>query len=254
MWQTWDAFGGAFRAQCAQNGLRIDGKTVRRRVPDTLAAKGPFCTYGGDPLTEFVKHMFKWSSNFVSEMLFKTMGVRKFGEPGSWPKGVSAVEDWWQSRGLPGRPQIINGSGMGSARPPRRAGGRADRADGVEDTSYASAPALSGTENFISAGQMVALLTYVSKQKSYFPDYLSAFPVAGVDGTLRSRFNKSKLKGVVRGKTGTLNSVNVSTLAGYMLLDDKTYAFAVFCVGPKQYDNWTLQEQVLETVARVAGW
>jgi len=280
MWTTWEAFGGAFRAQCADNGLKIEGKTALRRVPDTLVAKGPFYTFGGDPLTEFVKHMFKWSSNFVAEMLFKTMGAVRLEEPGTWPKGVKAVTEWWESCGLPGKPHVINGSGMGGEssilkRSARARHGQAAQAEAMDTTelgaivaagedeeapaaSAASVP-VSGTaiENLVSAGQMVELLTYVSKQKSYFPDFIASLPVSGVDGTLSSRFKRSRLKGVVRAKTGTINSIKVSTLAGYMLLDDKTYAFAVFCknVGPSQYDNWIMQEQILETVAKTAnGW
>jgi len=247
MWQSWESFGGAFRAQCADNGIKVAGKTVRQRVPDTLAAKAPFYLYGGDPLTEFVQHMFKWSSNFIAEMLFKTMGAEKMGDPGTWPKGAAAVTAWWEHRGLPGRPQIINGSGMGGERASLAQGAAAD------DSSGAPMPK---NDNRVSPAQIVELLAYVSRQKNYFPDYVASLSSAGVDGTLRSRFQRSKLKGLVRAKTGTLNSVKVSTLAGYMFVEGKTYAFAVFCknVGPNQYDNWIMQEQILESVARNAEW
>jgi D-alanyl-D-alanine carboxypeptidase/D-alanyl-D-alanine-endopeptidase (penicillin-binding protein 4) len=242
MWQTWESFGGAFRAQCADNGIKVAGKTVRQRVPDTLVAKGAFYTYGGEPVAEFVKHMFKWSSNFISEMLFKTMGALRVDEPGSWSKGAAAVTAWWQTRGLPGKPQIINGSGMGGEK----------TSLGTPD----SAVTPSKNENRVSPAQIVELLTYVHKQKSYYPDYVAALSSAGIDGTLRTRFQRSKLKGIVRAKTGTLNSVKVSTLAGYMFIDDKTYAFAVFCknVGPNQYDNWIMQEQILELFAKPSEW
>jgi D-alanyl-D-alanine carboxypeptidase/D-alanyl-D-alanine-endopeptidase (penicillin-binding protein 4) len=247
MWQSWESFGGAFRAQCADNGIRITGKTMRQRVPDSLTAKAPFYLYGGEPLTEFIQHMFKWSSNFIAEMLFKTMGAEKMGDPGTWPKGAATVSSWWEFRGLPGKPQIINGSGMGGERSslPR---------SGVDDEDSSGAPPKN--DNRVSPMQIVELLAYVSKQKSYYPDYVASLSSAGVDGTLRSRFQRSKLRGIIRAKTGTLNSVKVSTLAGYMFLDNKTYAFAVFCknVGPNQYDNWIMQEQILEAVARTSGY
>ncbi|MCL2182636.1 MAG: D-alanyl-D-alanine carboxypeptidase/D-alanyl-D-alanine-endopeptidase [Chitinispirillia bacterium] len=239
MWQSWESFGGAFRGQCIEQGLRIDGKTVRRKVPDSLVTQGAFYAYGGEPVNEFVKHMFKWSSNFVSEMLFKTMGAVKLGEPGTWAKGADVVSEWWESRGLIGKPQIINGSGMGGEQASRGTDGAVGR------VRY---------ENLISASQITGLLAYVSKQKSYFPDYLACLSSSGVDGTLTSRFRRSKLRGLVRGKTGTLNSVKVSALAGYLLLDDKTYAFAILCrdVGSGQHDNWVMQEQILEQVAKVS--
>jgi D-alanyl-D-alanine carboxypeptidase len=274
MWTTWEAFGGAFRAQCADNGIKIEGKTAARRVPDTLVAKGAFYTFGGEPLTVFTKQMFKWSSNFVAEMLFKTIGAVRLEEPGTWPKGAKAVTEWWESCGLSGKPLIINGSGMGgessilkrSARSRQEHSASAQAMDttelgafpaAVDEAEAAQATSSTRIENLVSARQMVDLLTYVSKQKSYFPDFIASLPVSGVDGTLSSRFKRSKLKGIVRAKTGTINSIKVSTLAGYMLLDDRTYAFAVFCksVGPNQYDNWIMQEQILETVAKTAdGW
>ena len=274
MWTTWESFGGAFRAQCADNGIKIEGKTAARRVPDTLVAKGAFYTFGGEPLTVFTKQMFKWSSNFVAEMLFKTIGAVRLEEPGTWPKGAKAVTEWWESCGLSGKPLIINGSGMGgessilkrSARSRQEHSASAQAMDttelgafpaAVDEAEVAQATSSTRIENLVSARQMVDLLTYVSKQKSYFPDFIASLPVSGVDGTLSSRFKRSKLKGVVRAKTGTINSIKVSTLAGYMLLDDRTYAFAVFCksVGPNQYDNWIMQEQILETVAKTAdGW
>jgi len=240
MWQSWDAFGGAFRAQCIEQGLRIDGRTHRRRTPDTLITQGAFYAFGGEPVTEFVRHMFKWSSNFVSEMLFKTMGAIKYGEPGTWPKGTDVIAEWWESRGLSGKPQIINGSGMGGEKTSKGTDGTVGR------VRY---------ENLMTPRQAAELLSYVSKQKSYYPDFVAALPSSGVDGTLASRFRRSKLRGIVRGKTGTLNSVKVSALAGYLLLDDKTYAFAIFCkdVGSGQHDNWVMQEQILEHVAKASG-
>jgi len=276
MWTTWEAFGGAFRAQCADNGLKLEGKTAVRRVPDTLIAKGAFYTFAGEPLTEFERHMLKWSSNFVAEMLFKTIGAVRQGEPGTWPKGVNAVTDWWESSGLSGKPRIINGSGMGGEssvirRSAKRRQELTAEAQTADDTAELGANVTAGEEeeavvttgtvieNLISAGQMVELLTYVFKQKTYFPEFIASLPVSGVDGTLSSRFKRSRLKGIVRAKTGTINSLKVSTLAGYVLLDDRMLAFAVFCknAGPNQYDNWIMQEQILETVAKTAtgdGW
>jgi PBP4 family serine-type D-alanyl-D-alanine carboxypeptidase len=247
LWQTWQAFGGAFRAVSAESGLRIDGRTVRRAVPDSLINAGPFYTYGTEPVSEFVNLMLKWSSNYVSEMLFKTMGARRRGEPGTWPKGVTAVADWWESRELPGTPYIINGSGMGSVQTRRNQS--ADSASGQSATTRVR------TENLMTASQTVALLSHVHRQKNYYPEFLAALPSAGVDGTLRSRFPRSRLRGIVRAKTGTLNSLRVSALAGYILLDNKTYAFAIFCndTGSGQFDNWTFQEQVVELVAQ-EGW
>jgi D-alanyl-D-alanine carboxypeptidase/D-alanyl-D-alanine-endopeptidase (penicillin-binding protein 4) len=58
-----------------------------------------------------------------------------------------------------------------------------------------------GNTNRLSASQIVELLDHVWSQKQYLPEYLSALSVAGIDGTLKNRFKKSPLKGLVRGKT-----------------------------------------------------
>jgi D-alanyl-D-alanine carboxypeptidase len=153
-------------------------------------------------------------------MLFKTLSARRDTVQGSWDRSISFVNSWWKERGLPGAPVIKNGSGMGNT-------------------------------NRVSPAQIVALLSYVWKQKSFLPDYLAALSTAGIDGTLKSRFVKSKLKGMVRAKTGTLNVYGVNTLAGYLLLPSSTtYAFAIFCnkTGHTQYEDWMIQEQILEKV------
>ncbi|MFP4012474.1 MAG: D-alanyl-D-alanine carboxypeptidase/D-alanyl-D-alanine-endopeptidase [Chitinispirillaceae bacterium] len=226
VWQTWEVFGGAVRSLFRENGIQITGKTVRKRVPSGLESQDPFYTFKGQPLSDYVGHMFRHSNNFVSEMLFKTMGAVRDGSPGTWLNGAAVVSRWWAELDLPGKPLISNGSGMGK------------------------------TTNRLSASQIVELLSYVSRQKRYFPDYLASLSVSGVDGTLEDRFQRSRLKGIVRAKTGTLNSIRVSTLAGYVLLEDETYAFAILCngVGRGQYDNWVMQEQILEKLIAGIRW
>ena len=220
IWQTWEMAGGAVGALFDEAGISFSGKVIHGTTPDALQKDKPFYTFESEPLSIFVNHMFKYSSNFAAEMLFKTIPAAldtTHLTRGSWTLGTARILSWWEQNGLPGKPEIKNGSGMGNS-------------------------------NRISASQMSALLSHVWKQKKYLPEYLSALSVSGVDGTLKSRFKKSPLKGLVRGKTGTLNSYGVSTLAGYMLLPQGNYAFTVFCsnVGKGQYDNWVMQEQVLE--------
>ncbi len=225
VWQTWETFGGAVQAQFADNGMRLSGKILHRKISDSLISKGEFYSFESEPLTEFIDHMFKWSSNFTAEMLFKTMAAQKSGQ-GTWQGGAEVVQKWWESRNLPGKPVIVNGSGMGA------------------------------NTNRCSSRQIADLLAYVYKQKSYFPDFLSSLSVAGIDGTLKVRFYRSRLRGVVRAKTGTLNSAGVSSLAGYVLLPQKTYSFAIICnkVGQGQYDNWVIQEQILEQLVSAIRW
>lgn len=218
VWQTWEVFGGAMLSLFDETGIKFSGKVAHGITPDSLQKKPPFYRFESETLPYYVNHMFKYSSNFAAEMIFKTIPSVVDSTRGSWPLGSAKVLSWWEKCGLPGKPVIKNGSGMGNT-------------------------------NRISTLQIAELLSHVWKQKTYLPEYLNALSVGGIDGTLKSRFKKSPLKGLVRGKTGTLNDYGISALAGYLLLPEGTYSFAIICtkVGNGQYDNWTMQEQILES-------
>ncbi|MDG5814414.1 D-alanyl-D-alanine carboxypeptidase/D-alanyl-D-alanine-endopeptidase [Chitinispirillales bacterium ANBcel5] len=225
VWQTWEIFGGVIRDLFNGAGIEFNGQTLRERVPESLEEEGAFYVFRSQPLIESVEAMLKYSSNFASEMVLKTISAEKNAIPGSWSGGVEVLREWWNKNEFPGELVLNNGSGMGDV-------------------------------NRISADQIVNLLSYISQQRTYFPDLLSSLAIAGVDGTLDRRFRRSRLKGIVRAKTGTLNSLNVSTLAGYVLLEDRTYAFAILCngIGNGQFDNWVMQEKILESVSTGVRW
>jgi D-alanyl-D-alanine carboxypeptidase/D-alanyl-D-alanine-endopeptidase (penicillin-binding protein 4) len=224
LWQTWEAFGNALQPLFARRGILFQGRIIHGKVPDNLSKRTPFYEFSPEPLSEAIACMFKYSSNFTAEMLFKTLSARSDTVQGSWDRSAAFAGTWWKERGLPGTPVIKNGSGMGNS-------------------------------NRLSPAQTAALLSYAWRQKSWFPDYCSALSNAGLDGTLKVRFVNSKVTGVVRAKTGTLNALGVNTLAGYLLLPGSPpYAFAIFCnrTGRTQFEDWMLQEQILEKVAACA--
>jgi D-alanyl-D-alanine carboxypeptidase/D-alanyl-D-alanine-endopeptidase (penicillin-binding protein 4) len=219
VWQTWENFGWVIQALFDECGIQLVGRIRRGCVPDSLAASEPLYTFVSEPLTEFVGHMFKFSSNFAAEMIFKTIAAVSDSAPGSWKRASEIVEKWWEKSGLPGKVVMKNGSGMGNG-------------------------------NRISPSQVVALLERAWEDKATAPDFVSALSVAGVDGTLEKRFEQSYLKGIVRAKTGTLNNYGVSNLAGFVLLHDETYVFAILInrSGSDQYRHWAAHQKVLETV------
>jgi serine-type D-Ala-D-Ala carboxypeptidase/endopeptidase (penicillin-binding protein 4) len=220
VWETGDNFGGAIKSLLAPSGISFHGQVITRVTPDSVLSMDPILVFESQPLAEFVRYMYKYSSNFTADMVFKTLSAEsRSGRGGTWGEAAGIVANWWKNNGLPGTPRIVNGSGMGH-------------------------------DNRLSPAQIVALLRHVWGQKSYFPDYCADLSVAGIDGTVKSRFAYSRLKGIVRAKTGTLNNYGASTLAGYALYPGKTYAFAILINNSvrSQYQHWTLQEKILEAV------
>jgi serine-type D-Ala-D-Ala carboxypeptidase/endopeptidase (penicillin-binding protein 4) len=217
VWQTWEYFGSVLKTLLDDNGIKVKGRIRHGLVPAAIM-RDTFYVFPSIPLYDVVNHMLKISNNFMAEMVFKTLSAESDSTPGSWEKSSALALEWWKQKALPSVPRIKNGSGMGDS-------------------------------NRFSARQIVELLRYVWSQKSFLPEYLYSLPAAGIDGTLKSRFKDSRFKGIIRAKTGTLNDYGVSSIAGYVLMPKKTYAFAIFfhnCTNRKQTGHWEMQEKILE--------
>ena len=80
--------------------------------------------------------------------------------------------------------------------------------------------------NLLNADLLTKLLVYMYHNFELMPEYLASLPIAGVDGTLKSRMQGVSAEKVLRAKTGTLSGV--SALAGYTITaDDEVFAFGI---------------------------
>jgi D-alanyl-D-alanine carboxypeptidase/D-alanyl-D-alanine-endopeptidase (penicillin-binding protein 4) len=168
-----------FRGLWAEAGGTLSGITVTDQAP----AAAPFMMFASIPLTEALTRLNKHSNNLMTRNLFLTLGAEKYGAPATLEKGVRAIRDVLEQRGVPSRKLVLqNGSGLS----------RIER---------------------ISASALTHMLRSAYRSP-LFAEFESALPIVAVDGTLKRRFNGSVLAGNAHLKTGTLR--DVSALAGYV--------------------------------------
>jgi len=214
VWEPVSNAGESFRKIAKESGINSKFSIVIGKA-DTAKAQ-LILVHESEPIYVAVGGMFKYSNNFIAEMVFLTLAAQVSNKPANWAIGSQILEKWWEER-FPqsGKIRVVNGSGMGN-------------------------------QNKCSAAQISDLLNYVSKQ-SWFYEYVSGMPIAGIDGTLSTRFKNSDLKGNLRAKTGTLNDYGVSSLAGYFTADGELYS-AVFIANDRttaQYAKWTLSDNLI---------
>jgi len=163
----------------------------------------------------------KPSNNFVAESIYRTLGAELHGVPGTLEKGTRAVVEYLTSMGVPRDAyRIVNGSGLTH-------------------------------ENRISPHALAQLLRGIYYDPATAPDFLTSLAIAGIDGTIASRFQGTDAVGLVRAKTGTLNGV--SALSGYVGDKDDVIVFSIFMEGFRQKrtpDARRLQVRLVQAMLR----
>jgi D-alanyl-D-alanine carboxypeptidase/D-alanyl-D-alanine-endopeptidase (penicillin-binding protein 4) len=183
---------GTFVELWRESGGEFDGKM---RIEATPPDARPLMSFDSLTLGEVIRLTNKFSNNLMARHLFLTIGEDRFGAPATPEKGARAIADWSRERGLPLADVVIdNGSG------------------------------LSRTER-ISALDMATMLR-AAYHSRWAPEFVASLPLAGIDGTMRSRMQKT-VAGSVRLKTGHLDGV--TAVAGYVTgQSGKTYVLVSF--------------------------
>jgi D-alanyl-D-alanine carboxypeptidase/D-alanyl-D-alanine-endopeptidase (penicillin-binding protein 4) len=209
----WDrvVFSGALSPQCAERSFarvllqpatyafgtfvelwhELGGEfSGKLRVEAAPAEAQLLLTFDSLTLAEIVRLTNKFSSNLMARHLLLTMGSEHSGAPATLDKGAAAIADWSRERGIDLQGMDIdNGSGL-------------------------------SRKTHISVLQMANVLGAAYRSR-YAPEFIASLPLAGVDGTLRSRM-KLTPAGAVRLKTGHLDGV--SGVAGFVTAaGGKTY-------------------------------
>jgi D-alanyl-D-alanine carboxypeptidase/D-alanyl-D-alanine-endopeptidase (penicillin-binding protein 4) len=210
--------GETLRRLLEQHGVRVGGRVLLGPVPPDARL---LHVAESEPLGELVRRLQKTSNNFMAEQLVKALGAASAGPPGSWASGVAAVEGFLAEVGIPRGAYVMkNGSGLNDA-------------------------------NRFSARQTVQLLAAMSRRFPLAAEFLAALPVAGKDGTIRTRMEGTDAAGQVRAKTGTLDGV--VALSGYVeTAGHERLAFAIL-VNDHGGRNGAVTHRVDELAALLAG-
>lgn len=164
-----------------------------QRTPDPNAVV--LAEHVSPPLVESVRVTNKVSHNLHAELFLRTVGREKLGL-GSTAAGLKVERDFLRQAGVPDSDVVLtDGSGL-------------------------------SREDLVTPRAVVALLRYAARQP-WGADYLSSFPIAGLDGTLENRMRNTAASGLIMAKTGEVE--HVRALSGYATtLRGEHLVFAIF--------------------------
>jgi D-alanyl-D-alanine carboxypeptidase/D-alanyl-D-alanine-endopeptidase (penicillin-binding protein 4) len=184
-------FAAALKEALARRGIRVDGAARSVRWPELPAVPTNGIVLGevsSPPLRELVKAFMKPSQNLEADLIFAHVGeLNRTGETPAWRTSeqlaVAALENFLRTNELP-----------------------------ASDVHFDEGSGLS-RNNLTTANATLALLKFMAAQRSA-DDFLNSLPLAGVDGTLRSRMKGTPAENNARAKTGTLRWAN--SLSGHV--------------------------------------
>jgi D-alanyl-D-alanine carboxypeptidase/D-alanyl-D-alanine-endopeptidase (penicillin-binding protein 4) len=185
------------RSALASKGVTITGQS---QTIDALGRGGqPLQTNSlveissveSPPLSIIAAQTLKPSQNLYTELILRALG--KAAAPNGTPSsperttaddGIDAVKTFLRGAGIEPRSQVVQADGSGLSR-----------------------------HDYITASATLQLLTYMTTHR-YASVFRDALPIAGVDGTLKTRLRGTPAAGNLRAKTGTINGV--ASLSGYV--------------------------------------
>jgi len=185
-----------FKEQLAATGIRVTGRARLADDDERLSPRGKLVATTTSGLGAAIRITNRRSQNFYAEQILKTLG-RENQSSGSFAGGVSAVEEFLASLGIPrGSYQMADGSG------------------------------LSRNDRFTPA-QMITVLQHMYRHR-HGELFVVSLPAYGEDAAAGRRGPRPRV--TVRAKTGTLRGVRC--LSGYVLgAGGRSVAFAILSNG-----------------------
>jgi len=205
------AFASMFRDALVKRGVKIDGRvrTVNARSGAGIDPDSPMglveladvsrvprpveiASLQSPAFSLIAAHTLKPSQNQYTEIILRTLGKVRLTPMG---QSLMATNQDNETAGLEVVRNFLHQAGVGDS-----------------DLVLSDGSGLSRND-MITANATVQLLIFMSKHR-YFAQFRDALPIAGVDGTLRTRMRGTPAEGNVRAKTGSLSSV--ASLSGYV--------------------------------------
>jgi D-alanyl-D-alanine carboxypeptidase/D-alanyl-D-alanine-endopeptidase (penicillin-binding protein 4) len=165
----------------SQRGVSVTG-LVDLNIDSLAAPLDTVYVIQSPPLREILKHFMKPSQNQIGEALLKTLGLEKTGI-GTADAGAAVISTQLRDWGIDSTEYVVyDGSGL-------------------------------SRHDLVTPHAIVTILSTMRKDTA-FTVYYDAFPIAGVDGTIRSRMKGTAAENNLHGKTGTIEFVR--SLSGYV--------------------------------------
>jgi D-alanyl-D-alanine carboxypeptidase/D-alanyl-D-alanine-endopeptidase (penicillin-binding protein 4) len=204
------AYVAALTEALRDRGITVGGQAG---TPDSEHADSMF-TMVSVPLREILPAILKPSQNQIAEVFLRTIGLERTGI-GTADSGRRVVERQFTDWKIPSDGYVVrDGSGL-------------SRSD------------------LISPEAVVGILD-VMRRSPNFDLFYQSLPIAGVDGTIRTRMKGTPAEGNVHAKTGSLSMVR--SLSGYVrTADGRLLEFSILC------NNWMAPQASVDRVGDAIG-
>ena len=182
---------GAFRQALLRRGIEVAGGAIdvdTLPAPPDVSDADTLVSYTSPPLSEIGRVLLKVSQNLYADTLLKAIGRPADGGPATTREGRKVLREVLQGWGI-APDQYLQADGSGLSR-----------------------------YNYLTANVLVAVLTRMYTDDRHYEPFITALPVAGVDGTTAGRMKGTRAQGNARAKTGSI--ANARALSGYVTSAD----------------------------------
>ena len=212
-----DTFVEQFTAELKRGGITVSAQGAAANQP---RATRRLVGTRSHSIAQVMVDMLKESDNLYAESMFYQLATLTNNKTATAKLAASQVRQAIQRAGLqPGDYRIADGSGL-------------------------------SLYNYVSAELEVAFLRYAWQHESVYIPLYDALPIAGLDGTLKSRMQKGRAIDNVHAKTGSVSGI--SSLAGYCTsAEGHQLAFCIINQGVRQMsDGRNMQDSLCEAMCR----